>query len=159
MAKYTAHHKIFKFGSAYFAHVVMTCNRHPLTACLKDLFQMFIDVLAVYMEREWNARGNHIHIYDTLLTYLIQGNRQIKGQIKERAQHVGLPYSGRFCLLKIIPVDSANVSIGKMLTEFTELFPKIKFVQYQQEIVALTNMPPTRRKTSSVISAAALTFF
>ncbi len=137
VAKYPAHHKIFKFNNAYFVHVVMTCNRRPLTPCLKDLFQLFIDVLAAYVEREWNARGSSIHIYDAFLTDLLQGGVQAKSQIRERAQYVGIAYKGRFCLLRIAPPDSVNVSIGKMLTEFAELFPKIKFVQYRQELVAL----------------------
>ena len=137
VAKYTAHHKIFKFGNAYFTHVVMTCNRHPLTPSLMDLFQVFTDVLTVYVEREWNARGSYIHIYDSFLADLIQGSMHNRNQIQERAQYVGIPFSGNYCLFKLLPVDSVNVSLGKMLSEFAELFPKLKFIQYQQELVAL----------------------
>jgi sugar diacid utilization regulator len=150
VAKYTAHHKIFKFGDAYFTHVVMTCNRHPLTPALIDLFQVFMDVLTIYVEREWNARGSYIHLYDTFLADLIQGSIHNRSQIQERAQYVGIPYNGNFCLFKLLPVDSVNVSLGKMLSEFAELFPKLKFIQYQRELVALLQFSSEDKDTQFI---------
>lgn len=138
-AKYVALNKIFKFRNVYFAHVVLTCNRTPLTLGTIDLFQLFLDVLAVYIEHAWEAKSTCNHIYDTFLTDLIESNISSKKVIEERAQYVGIPLSGRFCLFQIIATDSANMSIGKMLMEFSDLFPRFKFIRYQQRIVAIHN--------------------
>jgi sugar diacid utilization regulator len=138
-AKYTALNKIFRFRNVYFAHVVLTCCQKPLTPGVIDLFQLFLDALAVFIERAWEAKSACNHIYDTFLTDLIEGNITNKKVIEERAQYVGIPLTGQFCLFQIISNDTANMSIGKMLMEFSDLFPRFKFIRYQQRIVAINN--------------------
>jgi sugar diacid utilization regulator len=138
-AKYTALNRVFKFRNVYFAHAVLTCNRRPLTPGMIDLFQLFIDALAVYIERAWEAKSACNHIYDTFLTELVEGVISSKKVIEERAQYVGIPLTGQYCLFQIISNDSANMSIGKMLMEFSDLFPRFRFIRYQQRIVAINN--------------------
>ncbi len=139
VAKYPTYHYIFKFGNTYFAHIVMTCNRSPLTASMTDLFGILIDVLAVYIERAWEDKNTCNHIYDTFLTDMIDGAITNKAVIEERAQYVGIPLTGNFYLFQIVPNDAPNISIGKMLIDFSELFPRVKFIRYQQRIVAINN--------------------
>lgn len=141
-AKYVALNKIFKFRNVYFAHVVLTCNRKPVTPGMIDLFQLFLDVLAVFIEHAWEAKSACNHLYDTFLTDLIEGNISSKKVIEERSEYVGIPLAGRFCLFQIISNDSANMSIGKMLMEFSEMFPRFKFIRYQQRIIAIHNFYP-----------------
>lgn len=138
-ATYTALNKIFRFHNVYFAHAVLMCNRKPPTPGMIDLFQLFIEVLAIYIERAWEAKGACNHIYDTFLTDLIEGSISSKKVIEERAQYVGIPLTGQFCLFQIISNDTANMSIGKMLLEFSDLFPRFKFIRYQQRIVTIYN--------------------
>lgn len=139
VAKYPTYHKIFKFGSVYFAHAVLTCCRNPLTQSMIDLFSIFTDILGIFIERGWEEKNTCNHIYDTFLADLIEGTITSKSAIAERAQYVGIPLTGQFCLFQIVTNDSANVSIGKMLLEFSELFPRLKFIQYQQRIVAINH--------------------
>jgi sugar diacid utilization regulator len=141
-AKYVALNKIFKFSNVYFAHVVMTCHRNLPTPGLVDLFQIFLDVLAVYIEHAWEAKSACNHIYDTFLTDLIEGNLTSRSVIEERAQYVGIPLTGQFCLFQIVSNNSANMSIGKMLLDFAELFPRFKFIRYQQRIIAINHFYP-----------------
>jgi len=141
-ATYTALNKIFRFHNVYFAHAVLMCNRKPPTPGMVDLFQLFLDALAVYIERAWEAKGACNHIYDTFLTDLIEGSVSSKKVIEERSQYVGIPLTGNFCLFQIISNDSANMSIGKMLLEFSDMFPRFKFIRYQQRIVAIHNFYP-----------------
>lgn len=140
VAKYPTYHKIFKFGTnTYFAHAVLTCCRNPLTQSMIDLFTMFTDILAVFVEHEWEEKNACNHIYDTFLADLVEGNITSKSVIAERAQYVGIPMTGQFCLFQIVASDSANMSVGKMLLEFSELFPRIKYIRYQQQIVAINH--------------------
>jgi sugar diacid utilization regulator len=136
-AKYPTYHKVFKFGNIYFAHAVLTCCRNPLTQSMMDLFLMFTDVLSVLIERAWEEKNACSHIYDTFLSELLEGTISSKSVIAERAQYVGIPLTGQFCLFQIVTNNSVNVSIGKMLMEFSDLFPRIKFIRYRQRLVAI----------------------
>ena len=137
VAKYPAYHKIFKFGRTYFSHVVMTCNQTPMTKSMVDLFNILIDVLSICMERAWEEKNACNHIYDTFLTDLIDGNITDINIIEERAQYVGIPLTSKYCLFQIVPNNAPNISIGKMLIEFSEFFPRFKFIRYQQRIIAI----------------------
>ena len=68
---------------------------------------------------------------------MVEGNIIDKNIIEERAQYVGIPLTGKFCLFQIVPNNAPNISIGKMLIEFSEYFPRFKFIRYQQRIVAV----------------------
>jgi sugar diacid utilization regulator len=137
VAKYPTYHRIYKFGNIYFAHAVLTCCRNPLTQSMIDLFNIFTDVLGVLVERAWEEKNACNHVYDSFLTDLIEGNITSKSVIAERAQYVGIPLTGQFCLFQIMTNDAVNVSIGKMLAEFSELFPRYKLIRYHQCIVAI----------------------
>jgi sugar diacid utilization regulator len=136
-AKYEALNKIFKFRDTYFAHVVMTCNRHAPTPGMVDLFQLFLDVLGIYIENAWEAKSSSNHVYDSLLTDLLEGNITSQSVVEERAQYVDIPATGQFYLFQIVSNDPANMSIGKAVMEFSELFPRMKLIRYQQRIIAL----------------------
>ena len=129
VAKYVTVHKIFRFGNMYFAHVVMSCNNRPLTRGLMDLFQMMLDVLAVYIEREWEARDASNSVYDSFLTDLLDGNLTDPAVIRERAQFAGIAGDGRFVLFQIVTTDYAALSVVQMLKEFAERFPRMKFIR------------------------------
>ncbi|MDR2355612.1 MAG: helix-turn-helix domain-containing protein [Clostridiales Family XIII bacterium] len=137
-AKYVTLHKIFKFGNVYFAHVVMSCNRNPLTPGMIDLFKIFTDALAVLVERTWEAKSAKSHLYDTFLKDLIEGSITNREIIKERSEYVGIPASGLFRIFLIIPGDT-SIPNGKILTEFSNEFPEFKFMSYRQNIVALNH--------------------
>jgi sugar diacid utilization regulator len=139
IAKYTTMYKVFRFHNRYFAQIVMTCNHAPVTPCLTELFQLFVDVVDKYIKRICENKSEYIHIYDTLLTDLIEKKMTKRKAIEERAQYVGLPLTGPYCLFLITPKDSANLSIGNMLKEFSELFPRHKFITYNQCIVAINS--------------------
>jgi len=137
VAKYVTVHKIFRFGNMYFAHVVMSCNKRPLTPGLMDLFKMMLDVLAVYIERAWQERDTGTHIYDAFLIDLLEGALTDPGVIAERAQFVGIPEEGRYVLFQIVATDYAALSVIQMLKEFSERFPRMKYVRYQKRLVAI----------------------
>lgn len=134
---YPTLNKIFRFSGTYFAHVVMTYNRNAPTKGLNDLFLLFVDIIAPYIERGWATNSSSGRVYDQLLIDLIEGNISSKSVIEKRARSVNMPINGTFCLFQITSNDTANMSIGKMLVEFSELFPGFYFIRYKQKIVAI----------------------
>ncbi len=137
VAKYVVVHKVFKFKNKYFAHIVMTCNRMPVTPCLLELFSFFVAVVDKYIKRMCEGKNTFIHIYDTLLTDLIEKKIKKRQIIEERARYVGLPVTGPYSLFQIKSNESANISIGNMVNEFSDMFPRFKFVTYNKSIVAI----------------------
>jgi sugar diacid utilization regulator len=142
VAKYPTLHKIFKFKNMYYAHMVLTCNRHPVTPGMIDLFRILVDVLEVCVERAWREKCACIQAYDSFLTDLIEGNLRDKKVMEERAGYISFPVGGHFRLFQIAARDSAEMSVGKMLEEFSYLFPRFKFIRYRQQIVAIHNFSP-----------------
>ena len=65
--------KVFKLHNTYYVHIVMTCNRRPLTPGLIDLFQMLVNVLDIYVERDWRQHNYTRHDYDSLIIDLVEG--------------------------------------------------------------------------------------
>jgi sugar diacid utilization regulator len=137
MKKYPTLVKIFKVQNMYFAQVVLTCNRSSITPCLKDLFQIFLDMLAICIDRMCVDKSAYMHIYDSFILDLIDKKITNSKIIDERAQFVGLPFTGQFILFNITPCNTANLYIGKMLQEFSVMFPNFKFVRHQHRIVAV----------------------
>lgn len=134
VAKYPTVHKIFKFHGTYYAHVVMTCAIAPVNPAMMDLFRIFVNALSYCVERDWENRFNCIHPYDSVLRDLIEGGIKDLTQIEKRSSYAGLPMHGAFHILRIVRNENQNISFGAMMKEFAELFPRCKFINYQDSI-------------------------
>ena len=137
VAKYVVVHKVFKLQNKYFAHIVMTCNHVPVSPYLLELFQLFVAVVDKYIKRLGESRSKNIHIYDPLLTDLIENKVKKRKIIEERARYVGLPLSGPYCLLTIESNDASNIYVENMMNKFSDLYTRFKFVMYNNSIVAV----------------------
>ncbi len=120
--KYPTLNKVFRFKNMYFAQAVMTCNRHPITPCLIDLFQIFIDILSVNIEHLCEEKITY-HIYDNYLIDLIERKMTNGKMIEERAQYVGIPFSGRFFCVKSYQAIRRIYTSGKCSRSFPNGFP------------------------------------
>ena len=137
VAKYVVVHKVFKLKNKYFAHIVMTCNRVSVSPYLLELFQHFVAVVDKYIKRLGEGKNKNIHIYDPLLIDLIENKLKKRNIIDERARYVGLPLVGPYCLFKIESSDASNLYVENMMNKFSELYPRFKFVTYNNSIVAI----------------------
>ncbi len=129
--------KVFKLHNTYYVHIVMTCNNKPLTPGLMDLFQMLVDILDIYVERDWRQHNYTRHDYDSLLIDLIEERAGDQSVVEERARHVCLPAEGPFqlCLIDFTSLD--KLPIGRVGMELSELFPEAKVTTYQNRILLL----------------------
>ena len=129
--------KVFKLHNTYYVHIVMTCNNRPLTPGLMDLFQMLVDILDIYVERDWRQHNYTRHDYDSLLIDLIEGRVGEASVVEERAKHVCLKTQGPFqlCLIDFAAMD--KLPIGRVGMELSELLPDAKVTTYQNRILML----------------------
>ncbi len=129
--------KVFKLHNTYYVHVVMTCNNRPLTPGLIDLFQLLVDVLDVYVERDWRQHNYTRHDYDSLLIDLIEGRQSDPGVVSERAKQASVPEEGPFQLGLIEFESLEKIPIGRISVELSELLPAAKVTTYQNRILLL----------------------
>ena len=134
--------KVFKLHNTYYVHVVMTCNNHPLTPGLVDLFKMLVDVLNIYVERDWRQHNYTRHDYDSLLIDLIEGRAGEPGVVSERARHVSIPDDGPFQLCLIEFESLEKLPIGKAGMELSELLPDARITTYQNRLLMLLQGQP-----------------
>ncbi len=142
--------KVFKLHNTYYIQVVMTCNNRPLTQGLTDLFQMLVDVLEIYVERDWRQHNYTRHDYDSLLVDLIEGRAGEQSLVSERAKNVCLPTEGPFqlCLIEFSALDS--IPIGRADMELSELFPDARVTTYQNRILLLMRGKPEAAESGVV---------
>ena len=100
LSTYTTINKVIHYNNAYFAHVVMLCDRKPPTPGLIDMFKILIDHLMVCFERQWVENNQMPHVYDSLILSLMEGNGPGPDTINERAKASGLPAEGSFRLFR-----------------------------------------------------------
>lgn len=132
--------KIFKFHNNYYAHVVMVCDHQPLTQGLLDLFQIFMDILRFYIEREWENKGAGDHVYDSFFVDLLDGKLKSKNTLEERARHAGVPLSGPYQVLMVALNNQLQVPMGRMGQELGELLPEGWVLIYRQQLMVLNRV-------------------
>lgn len=145
--------KVFKLHNTYYVHIVMTCNNRPLSPGLIDLFRMLVNVLDIYVERDWRQHNYTRHDYDSLLIDLVEGKAGNQSVVAEHARHVRLPMDGPFRLLLLDFAEQEELPIGRVSVELSEQFPNAWVTTYQNRILLLflaadeeeKNVVPTER--------------
>ncbi len=137
VSQYPLVSKVFKFHNTYFTHAVMTCNNRPITAGLLDEFQLLVDVMALYAERDWTERDACSHIHDSFLIDLLEETLTSERAIEERARFVNIPYNGKFSVFKIFLRESDGFYVGRIGRELSELLPNAKILLYKKQIILL----------------------
>ncbi len=136
-APYPVVSKVFKYRGTYFTHVVMVCNNRPITPGLLDLFNMLLEALEVYIERDWKQKEEGGSVHDTLITSLLDNTELRTDVIADRAEQAGLPLEASFRLLKLIPMKNPGEPVGIIFQEAQALLPGARAVVYHQSLLIL----------------------
>ncbi len=147
VAKYPTVHKIFKFHGSYYAHVVMTCSHSSPDPAMIDLFRIFTEALNILIERDWETRLSCVHPYDSVFLELLEGKNVSTVELQDRAMHTGLPMEGSFFLIQIVRADEQSYPLGTMMKEFGDLFPRFKFINFQDSIAAFVHSTSQSHET------------
>ncbi|MBQ9912193.1 MAG: helix-turn-helix domain-containing protein [Firmicutes bacterium] len=137
IAAYPTISKVIHYNNAYFAHVVMLCDKKPPTPGLVDMFKILIDHLMVCFERQWVENNQMPHVYDSLILSLIEGNGPGPDTINERAKASGLPAEANFRLLKISADGSGGVMLQRLSQELQDHIPEAKVTLSKSNLIVL----------------------
>ncbi len=136
-AQYTVVSKIFKYGGTYFTHVVMVCNNHPVTQGLLDLYNILLENLSLYIDRDWQQKQHGSRVYDPLITNILDNPELPTDVIADRVEQLGLPLDAHYCMLKLLPLKVPGQPAGIIAPEIQELLPDAKVVVYHQSLLIL----------------------
>lgn len=138
MCKYPLISKIFKYNNTYFAHAVMTCNNFPATQGMVELFEMFTDLIAVYVEKEWESTNNCHHTYDAFLSDLYEGRITRHDIAEERSRHVGIPLKGCYCLTLCSHDEGGKISLNNVMQDIFAFRPKDRAINLCGRLAVLS---------------------
>ena len=141
--------KVIHYNNFYYSHVVMLCEKHPISPALRDKFQILIDRLMVCFERQWVENNQMPHVYDSLLIDLLNGKELDRDSIMIRAKNSGLPTSGYFRLAKISTSDHNGIMLQRLCQELSEKIPQARVTLSRDMLVVLVSMKSTREAYTS----------
>lgn len=134
--------KVVRYNNTYFAHVVMVCNTRQPTPGLFDLFRMLLNHLMVCFERQWNhSEGSYLHVYDSLITSLIDDDELSGDIIAERVRYSGLPMYANFRFLKVSTDGNVTVMLQRMGRDIMGHIPEAKATVYKESLAILLVHP------------------
>ena len=123
ITKYPMLGKVIHYNNSYFAHVVMLCDKKPLTPGLKDVFKILIDHLMVCFERQWIDNNQMPHVYDSLLLEMLSSDSIPQDVINARARNAGIPVKGTFWLVKVSTDDQTGIMLQRLSQELSAKLP------------------------------------
>lgn len=129
--------KVIHYNNAYFAHIVMLCNKKAPTPGLIDMFKILIDHLMVCFERQWVENNQMPHVFDGLILNLLEGNGPGPDTINERAKVSGLPSEANFRLVKISAEGSGGVMLQRLSQELQDHIPEAKVILSKSNLIML----------------------
>lgn len=134
--------KVIRYNNTYFAHVVMLCNYKPISPGLLDLYRMLLNHLMVCFERQWNhSEGSYLHVYDGLITSLID-DAELSGEIiAERVRYSGLPMNSNFRFLKVSLDGNVTVMLQRMGRDIMDHIPEARVTVYRESLAILLVHP------------------
>ena len=138
LGPYLMVNKIFKFRDVYFMHVVMVCDHRPFTPGLIDLFQMLLDVLETYVDKQRNDIIKISNSNEQLITDLIENDPEKHDSIKSRLYTAGIPYIGNFRVIVASPAEQSRAPLSSLRSAIQTALPDAFMAVYHQRVIALS---------------------
>ncbi len=129
---------IFRFNNIYFWHIAMCCDYHPVNPGLLFLFQLMVDIVGSYAEREWEDERIRMHDIDLFMITLITGKTGNPDNTIRRMKSLGLSFPDYFRLLKIEATASTSLSVPELRDKVNELMTPATAFIYGNSVIVLT---------------------
>jgi hypothetical protein len=139
-APYPVVSKIFKYGGTYFTHVVMVCKHRAPTPGILDLFNILLENLSAYIDRDWQQKQEGSRVYDALITNILDNTQLPADVVADRIEQIGLPLKSMYRLFKLLPFRKGTPPVGVIAREVQELLPQAKVVVYHQSLLVIAHL-------------------
>lgn len=140
ISKYPSVIKAFTYNNIYSIIVVMTCTHFAVTGGLLDLFNLLLDNIRYYVNRDY-SEGKYYSAYGSFIIDLIEKKITEDSAVRNQAMYVDLPFNLKYKMYKIVFNDIKNISISCALQDIANSFPMAKPILYDQNILILSVIP------------------
>ena len=128
---------VFKFRGSYFIHIVMLCNRRPLTQGLIDLFAILVTELQPRVNSDWEQRKGFSQPYDNFVRDLLSDTQRSTTSIAEQAQILDIPLHAAFTLSCIKLPNTDVLRIEEAAWRLTNQLSRCLVTIYRQSLVVI----------------------
>ncbi len=135
-SKYEVVKKMFRAGGSFSILIVMVCCGRPATDGLTELFEIFLNYIKTYVDRDSAVFGGNNAI-KTLALDLIMKNVKTRDEARNRAIYTGFPFEGNFRLVVVSFADEVNIPLSRLVLSFTEVFPKAAVFSQNRNVIIL----------------------
>ncbi len=135
-SEYEVVKKMFRGGGSFNLLVVMVCCGRPATDGLVELFEIFLEYIKVYVNRDSNIIGGN-NALKTLALDLIMKNVKTQEEARNRALYTGFPFEGNFRLVVVSFADEENIPLSRLVLSFAEVFPKASVFSQNRNVLIL----------------------
>jgi len=142
-SKYVTVKKIFRYRESYSVIVVMLCNVRRLSDGLLSLFEMLINTMQVYVNRDYPAEEKSGSA-NTLISDILEKKIDSEGEIRSRASYAGLPMQSDYDLFLITFADMLNVPLSRLTQTLSAMIPGAHVLSYHRGIVILNRYEGAR---------------
>lgn len=137
ISRYAICGAVFRFSSTYFNHAVMTMNTPEIDPNAVELFRVFSESIRPLVAKDWEKAELFAHLYDGLITDLIQGKQESTETVETRARYANVPSHGRFMLFVCPLTTHKEYSVGRLGNEINNLSDNSWVVYADREMILL----------------------
>lgn len=135
-SKYIVVKKIFHSHNTISMFVVMFCNRRPPSDGMLEMFQMLLDNIKFYIDRDYDD-GGQFAATKALLTDLLDGKAISGAELSSRAKYVSLPVSGNFKLCAFDFETTFTFPLRRLIYSISSAFANNIVFAYKNQIIVL----------------------
>lgn len=136
LSDYVTVKKVYKYNNTFFILVIMVCCHKNCSGGLLELFQMLLENIRYYVEREHPSVGGKTPT-ELLFTELIDKSLHLEEEARKRASYIHLPFEGYFDLNLLVFSDTLNTPVSRVVRELSSELPEARVILYGRDILVL----------------------
>jgi hypothetical protein len=137
MSPYLMVNRIFKFRDVYFLQIVMVCDHRPFSPGLLDLFNMLLEVLETYIDKQRSSIIELDSTTERIISDLIDNDPEKRESVRSRLYTAGVPYTGSYRVIAAAPAERSPTALDGLKAALLKLFPDAFCAIYHKRVVAL----------------------
>jgi sugar diacid utilization regulator len=115
----------------------MVCQHRAPSPGILDLFNILLENLSAYIDRDWQQKQEGSQVYNTLITNILDNTQLPADVIADRIEEIGIPLKSTYRLFKLTPFRKGAPPVGVIAPEVQALLPQAKVVVYHQSLLVI----------------------
>ena len=135
-SQYVTVKKVFHAGGTVSSIVVMVCSGREPTDGMLELFQILVDNIRFYVDRDYSDEGSAAAARGLILD-LLTGRAEKGDEVRARVQYAKIPFADNYRLCVFRFGDEDNLPVRRTIYTISGAFPQAIVFSYERKIIAL----------------------